>query len=75
MKVLNNLVFIKNQDVFTNSMVIANETGNQHHSVTRLIRNRPDIFTSLGVLRFMDFKSRNSKGGRPMRVYELNLSI
>lgn len=69
---MNNLVFMKGDDVFTDSQVIAEQTGNQHTSVTRLIRKNVKTFESMGQIRFMDFKSKNPKGGRPSRVYMLN---
>lgn len=39
--------FIGN-DVFTDSMVIADGTGNEHNSVTRIIRNYRKDFEDLG---------------------------
>ena len=35
----NQLVTLQGNEAFTDSMVIANGTGNQHNSVTRIIRN------------------------------------
>lgn len=69
---MNEIVFLKGDDVFTDSQVIAEQTGNQHTSVTRLIRKNVKTFESMGQIRFMDFKSKNPKGGRPSRVYMLN---
>lgn len=69
---MNEIVFLKGDDVFTDSQVIAEQTGNQHTSVTRLIRKNAKTFESMGQIRFMDFKSKNPKGGRPSRVYMLN---
>ena len=69
---MNDLVFLKKDDVFTDSLVIAEQTDNQHTSVTRLIRKHKHVFESMGEIRFMDFKSKNPKGGRPSKVYMLN---
>ena len=66
---MNELVYLKKDDAFTNSMIIAEGTGNDHNSITRLIRKYPDDF---GKVDFMDLKSKNSKGGRPVKVYLLN---
>jgi len=69
---LNSLVFVKNNDIFTDSLVIANETGNQHNSITRIIRNYSKDFEEFGKLRFMDLKSNNLEGGRPIKISLLN---
>ncbi|PNQ78902.1 Rha family transcriptional regulator [Paenibacillus sp. F4] len=66
------LVRIKENDVFTNSLIIAENALLQHHSVTRILRNHIKDFEFFGSLRFMDLKSKNSNGGRPIKVYELN---
>lgn len=68
----NQLVTMKGNEAFTDSMVIANGTGNQHHSVTRIIRNYKEDFLEFGEVRFMDLKSKNPSGGRPERIYQLN---
>lgn len=69
---MNEIVFLKQDDVFTDSLVIAEQTGNQHSSVTRLIRKNRETFENMGTIKFMDFKSKNPKGGRPAKVYMLN---
>lgn len=66
---MNELVYLKKDDAFTDSLVIAEGTGNQHSTITRLIRKYPKDF---GEVRFLDLKSTNSKGGRPTKVYLLN---
>lgn len=66
---MNDLVYLKKNDAFTDSMVIANGTGNQHHTITRILRKYPADF---GKMEFMDLKSINSKSGRPTKVYLLN---
>lgn len=67
---MNDLVFCEKKEVFTDSMVIANETGNQHESVVRLISNNIDRMRRFGEINFTDLKS--GKRGRPTRIYKLN---
>lgn len=66
---MNDLVYLKRNDAFTDSMVIAEGTKNQHHTITRILRKYPKDF---GKMEFMDLKSINPKGGRPTKVYLLN---
>lgn len=68
----NQLVVLQDNEVFTDSMVIANGTKNQHHSVTRIIRNYKEDFLEFGEMRFMDLKTKNPRGGRPEKIYQLN---
>lgn len=69
---MNELVKIVGKDVFTDSMVIARGTGNQHESVVSLIKTYKENFMSFGRMEFSDLKSGNPKGGRPKRIYRLN---
>jgi len=69
---MSELVSIKRNDVFTDSLVIAKGTNNEHHSVTRIIRKYESDFAELGSIEFMDLKSINPKGGRPQRIYLLD---
>ena len=69
---MNALVKFIGNDVFTDSMIIADGTGNEHNSVTRIIRNYKEDFEDFGNIRFVDLKSKNPLGGRPTRVYQLN---
>lgn len=66
------LVTLHGNEAFTDSMVIANGTGNQHNSVTRIIRNYKEDFLEFGSVKFVDLKSKNPSGGRPERIYKLN---
>lgn len=66
------LVTLQGNEAFTDSMVIANGTGNQHNSVTRIIRNYKEDFLEFGCVEFVDLKSKNPSGGRPERIYKLN---
>lgn len=69
---MNELVYLKKDDAFTDSMVIAKATENQHNSVMRLIKSQRKRFEKFGKLKFMDLKSKNPKGGRPIKYCELN---
>ena len=69
---MNELVTIRGKDVFTNSLVIAEGTQNQHESVIRLIDTHKKHFERWGAMRFSDLKSENPLGGRPTRVAFLN---
>lgn len=69
---MNELVYLKRDDPFTDSMVIANATENQHQSVVAIIKKYRKDIESFGPLQFIDFKSTNPKGGRPTKVYILN---
>lgn len=66
------LVYLQKDDAFTDSMVIANGTGNQHKSVVAIIKKYQKDFEESGALRFSDFKSTNPQGGRPTKIYLLN---
>lgn len=66
------LVTLSGNDVFTDSMVIANGTNNQHESVVRLIKEQSKRLEKFGAIEFSDLKSGNPKGGRPTRIYKLN---
>lgn len=69
---MNELVYLKSDDVFTDSMVIANGTGNQHNSVMRLIKKQKAQLEKFGKIEFMDLKSKNPNGGRPIKYCTLN---
>ena len=69
------LVFIKKENVFTTSLIIAEGTENQHESIIRLIQNHIEYFERWGKIYFSDFKSGNKNGdfrGRPAQVAILN---
>ena len=69
---MNELILLKNNDVFTTSLVIAEGTGNQHKSVVALVKKHMEYFEKFGNIRFSDLKSTNLQGGRPTKVYYLN---
>lgn len=68
---MNELVRIIGNEVITDSLVIAEGTGNEHKSVVALLKRYENDFLEFGTLRFSDLKSGNPKGGRPVRVYQL----
>lgn len=66
----NQLAFIERDDVFTNTLIIAVESGNEHESVVALLKKYWADFEESGKICFTDLKSGNR--GRPTRVYNLN---
>lgn len=69
---MSELIILKNNDVFTTSLVIAEGTGNQHKSVIALIKKHLKHFEKFGNIRFSDLKSTNLQGGRPTKICYLN---
>lgn len=67
---MNELVKVVGNEVFTNSLIIADGTGNEHESVVALIKNYQTDFLDFGEMQFTDLKS--GKRGRPIRIYQLN---
>nr|DAV63729.1 MAG TPA: regulatory protein [Caudoviricetes sp.] len=66
----NQLVFEKKGQAFTNSLIIAEKSENQHESVVRMINNNLIDLEEYGKVEFTDLKS--GKRGRPTRMYLLN---
>lgn len=63
------LVELRKDEVFTNSKVIAEGTGNQHHAVRELIKKYRSEIEEFGTLSILN---EESTGGRPMEVFYLN---
>lgn len=63
------LVELKGNEVFTNSKIIADGTGNKHHAVRELIKKYKSDIVDFGSLRILN---EESTGGRPMEVIYLN---
>jgi len=57
-----NLVYIKRNDVFTDSLIIAQYTDNEHESIKRHLKTHESKFLELGTLPILN---RESSGGRP----------
>lgn len=49
------LVYVKRNDIFTDSIVIAKETENAHESVVKLVRTYEEQFKQLGKVEFSDY--------------------
>lgn len=69
---MNELVFIKHNDAFTDSLKIAEATGNQNQSIIALVKKHTDKFERFGNVELIDLKSTNSKRGRPQKVAIFN---
>ncbi len=63
------LVEVREDDVFTNSKVIAEGTGNQHKNVKELIAKYQKDIEDFGTLSVSNVEST---GGRPEQIYYLN---
>lgn len=68
------LVELRENDVFTNSKVIAEGTGNQHHAVQQIISKYEDDIKDFGAVAFemRVLKHENGKGSTKEKVYFLN---
>lgn len=66
---MNDLVILKGNDVFTDSKVIADGTGNQHKNVKELIAKYQREIREFGTLSVLNVEST---GGRPEQYYQLN---
>lgn len=69
---MNELVFLKSDDVFTDSLILAEATDNQHPSLMKLIKSKRKRLEKFGSLHFMDLKSEKSGRGRPVKYCLLN---
>ena len=65
----NKLVYIKTDDVFTDSLIIAERSDNEHKSVKQIINDYKNEFKQFGTLTIL---KRKSSGGRPEQYYLLN---
>lgn len=66
---INELVTIKRDEVFTNSIIIADETGYDHSVIQRKIRDFKDEFWQLGKL---GYENRALPSGQKQKLYLLN---
>lgn len=69
---MNELVVVKGNDIFTDSMIISQGAQTEHESVIRMISKHSGRISKLGKIRFTDLKSENLQGGRPIKIAELN---
>lgn len=63
------LVELRKDEVFTNSKIIAEGTGNQHHAVREIIKKYRSDIEDFGILLILN---EESNGGRPMEIFYLN---
>lgn len=66
---MNELVTLQGNDIFTDSIVIAHGTNNQHESIKRTIEKNKGDMLDFGTLPILN---RKSTGGRPEQYYQLN---
>lgn len=66
------LVEVRENDVFTNSKVIAEGTGNKHNSIQRILSKYEDDFEEFGQLRFEIRSVKYSRGTNEEKIYLLN---
>lgn len=70
---MSDLVKIINDELFTTSIIISEQTNNTVHSVRELIKIHREHLEKFGVLSFeMRKPNKNSKGGRPQEIFYLN---
>lgn len=66
------LVEVRQDEVFTNSKVIAEGTGNQHNSIQRILSKYIEDFEEFGQLRFEMRPVKYARGTNEEKVYLLN---
>ena len=72
---MNELVIIRGNDCFTNSLVIAEGTQNEHRAILQLIGKYEEKFNRWGKVYFSHLKCGNNERdlrGRPTRIAFLN---
>ncbi len=66
---MNDLVALKGNDVFTDSLIIAEGTNNKHQNVKEMIKKYEKDLKDFGTLHVLNVEST---GGRPEQYYQLN---
>lgn len=66
------LVEVRKDEIFTNSKVIAEGTGNKHHAVQQLISKYEKIISRFGQVAFEMRAVKYSRGTNEEKVYLLN---
>ena len=69
---MNELVFIKGNDIFTDSLVIAEGTGNEHRAVRRIIEKYTDDFKDFGKVCILNAPLKINGGTQNILYYQLN---
>lgn len=68
---MDKLVFIKKDDAFTDSKIIAENAKVQHHTVTKIVRNFEGDFKEFGNLK-VGYLIKPSKTNQKEKIYLLN---
>ena len=63
---MNELVVLKGNEAFTDSLIIANGTGYEHHTVTRKIRDFLSDFEELGKV---GYHNQPLESGQTQKLY------
>lgn len=66
------LVEVRENDVFTNSKVIAEGTNNKHYAVRQIIQKYEEIFADTPELGKITFKMEPLESGQKEKIYLLN---
>lgn len=66
---MNELVVEKRNELFTNSLVISERTGYDHHTITRKIRDYADEFAELGKV---GYQNQPLPSGQTQKIYVLD---
>lgn len=66
---MNNIVYVQNNEVFIDSLVIAKGTENTHHAIRGLIKKYKNDISEFGTFLILN---EESKGGRPLELFLLN---
>ena len=69
---MNDLVIMKHEDIFTDSMVIAEGTNNKHRSVQRIIDTHISSLEKFGRVRFQITPMQTKGGIQEFKLYQLN---
>lgn len=69
---MENLVFLKKNDVFTNSLVIAEGTGNKHKNVKELIIKYKNDLEDFGKVSVLNVALETNGGIQIISYYQLN---
>lgn len=70
-KEVKEIVYIKKEDVFTNSKIISEGARVQHHSITKILKNYKSDFEEFGKLK-IGFQIQPSKTNQKEKLYLLN---
>lgn len=69
---MNELVSLKGNDIFTDSKVIADGTGNKHHAIQQLISKYESDFAEFGQVAFEMRAVTYARGTNYEKIYLLN---